>query len=151
MYAKNGCPLMDPGSVDRLIQTVLPLATLLTQTFRRRKKLRVARSIRLQRWKTLPGASKLWGRRVCWSREAMPRAMPLTCCSMGNISIIIPPNAFLRKIRTAPVAPIPPQLRQIWRWGWICGCRGARKSLCHHGDPPCIGNRERAWANEPFL
>ncbi len=30
MYAKNGCPLMDPGSVDRLIQTVLPLATLLT-------------------------------------------------------------------------------------------------------------------------
>ena len=30
MYAKNGCPLMDPCSVDRLIQTVLPLATLLT-------------------------------------------------------------------------------------------------------------------------
>ena len=30
MYAKNGCPLMDPGSIDRLIQTILPLADLLT-------------------------------------------------------------------------------------------------------------------------
>ena len=32
MYAKNGCPLMDPGSIDRLIQTILPLADLLTPT-----------------------------------------------------------------------------------------------------------------------
>lgn len=30
MYAKNGCPLMDPGSVDALIQTIIPLADLLT-------------------------------------------------------------------------------------------------------------------------
>lgn len=30
MYAKNGCPLMDPGSIGQLIQTVLPLADLLT-------------------------------------------------------------------------------------------------------------------------
>ena len=30
MYAKNGCPLMDPDSVGALIETVLPLATVLT-------------------------------------------------------------------------------------------------------------------------
>ena len=30
MYAKNGCPLMDPGSIDTLIKTVIPLATVLT-------------------------------------------------------------------------------------------------------------------------
>lgn len=30
MYAKNGCPLMDPGSVDALIETIIPLADLLT-------------------------------------------------------------------------------------------------------------------------
>lgn len=30
MYAKNGCPLMDPGSVDALIETMIPLADLLT-------------------------------------------------------------------------------------------------------------------------
>lgn len=30
MYAKNGCPLMDPSSIDTLIKTVIPLATVLT-------------------------------------------------------------------------------------------------------------------------
>ena len=30
MYAKNGCPLMDPGAIDQLIETVIPLAYLLT-------------------------------------------------------------------------------------------------------------------------
>lgn len=30
MYAKNGCPLMDPGSVDALIKAIIPLADLLT-------------------------------------------------------------------------------------------------------------------------
>lgn len=30
MYAKNGCPLMNPDAIDTLIQTVLPLATVLT-------------------------------------------------------------------------------------------------------------------------
>lgn len=30
MYAKNGCPLMDPSAVDALIETILPLADLLT-------------------------------------------------------------------------------------------------------------------------
>lgn len=30
MYAKNGCPLMNPGAIDTLIKTVLPLADLLT-------------------------------------------------------------------------------------------------------------------------
>ena len=30
MYAKNGCPLMDPGSIDALIETIIPLADLLT-------------------------------------------------------------------------------------------------------------------------
>lgn len=30
MYAKNGCPLMQESSIDTLIQTVIPLATLLT-------------------------------------------------------------------------------------------------------------------------
>ncbi|MCR1897455.1 bifunctional hydroxymethylpyrimidine kinase/phosphomethylpyrimidine kinase [Irregularibacter muris] len=30
MYAKNGCPLMDPNSIDALIQVILPYADLLT-------------------------------------------------------------------------------------------------------------------------
>lgn len=30
MYAKNGCPLMQESSIDTLIQTIVPLATLLT-------------------------------------------------------------------------------------------------------------------------
>ena len=30
MYAKNGCPLMEPAAVDRLIGTVIPLADVLT-------------------------------------------------------------------------------------------------------------------------
>ena len=30
MYAKNGCPLIDPGSIGALIETVIPLADLLT-------------------------------------------------------------------------------------------------------------------------
>lgn len=30
MYAKNGCPLMDPSAVDALIETILPLADVLT-------------------------------------------------------------------------------------------------------------------------
>lgn len=30
MYAKNGCPLMDPSSVDTLINTIIPLADVLT-------------------------------------------------------------------------------------------------------------------------
>jgi len=30
MYAKNGCPLMDPGATDELIATVIPLADVLT-------------------------------------------------------------------------------------------------------------------------
>jgi hydroxymethylpyrimidine/phosphomethylpyrimidine kinase len=30
MYAKNGCPLMDPNSIDTLIKVVLPYADLLT-------------------------------------------------------------------------------------------------------------------------
>lgn len=30
MYAKNGCPLMNPDAVDTLIDTIIPLATLLT-------------------------------------------------------------------------------------------------------------------------
>lgn len=30
MYAKNGCPLMDPGAIDTLIGTIIPLADMLT-------------------------------------------------------------------------------------------------------------------------
>lgn len=30
MYAKNGCPLMDPNSIDTLIEEILPLAYVLT-------------------------------------------------------------------------------------------------------------------------
>lgn len=30
MYAKNGCPLMNPGAIDTLIKTVIPLAKVLT-------------------------------------------------------------------------------------------------------------------------
>ena len=30
MYAKNGCPLMDPAAIDTLIEHILPLSTLLT-------------------------------------------------------------------------------------------------------------------------
>lgn len=30
MYAKNGCPLMEPSAVDALIKTILPLADVLT-------------------------------------------------------------------------------------------------------------------------
>lgn len=30
MYAKNGCPLMDPGAIDTLIEKIVPRATLLT-------------------------------------------------------------------------------------------------------------------------
>lgn len=30
MYAKNGCPLMDPGAIDLLIKEIVPLADLLT-------------------------------------------------------------------------------------------------------------------------
>ena len=30
MYAKNGCPLMNPASIDTLIKTVIPLGDLLT-------------------------------------------------------------------------------------------------------------------------
>ena len=30
MYAKNGCPLMDPGSIDTLIAEIIPLADVLT-------------------------------------------------------------------------------------------------------------------------
>ncbi len=30
MYAKNGCPLMDPTAVDTLIKTIIPLADILT-------------------------------------------------------------------------------------------------------------------------
>lgn len=30
MYAKNGCPLMEPAAVETLIETILPLADLLT-------------------------------------------------------------------------------------------------------------------------
>lgn len=30
MYAKNGCPLMDPSSIGTLIQTIIPLADVLT-------------------------------------------------------------------------------------------------------------------------
>ena len=30
MYAKNGCPLMEPSAVDALIKTILPLADMLT-------------------------------------------------------------------------------------------------------------------------
>ena len=30
MYAKNGCALMDPGSIDTLIATIIPLADMLT-------------------------------------------------------------------------------------------------------------------------
>lgn len=30
MYAKNGCPLMEPGSINALIETIIPLADLLT-------------------------------------------------------------------------------------------------------------------------
>ncbi|MCL1851494.1 MAG: bifunctional hydroxymethylpyrimidine kinase/phosphomethylpyrimidine kinase [Peptococcaceae bacterium] len=30
MYAKNGCPLMDPASIDTLIKTVIPLGDLIT-------------------------------------------------------------------------------------------------------------------------
>ncbi len=30
MYAKNGCPLMDPSSIDTLINEIIPLADLLT-------------------------------------------------------------------------------------------------------------------------
>ncbi|MEM1485789.1 bifunctional hydroxymethylpyrimidine kinase/phosphomethylpyrimidine kinase [Oscillospiraceae bacterium PP1C4] len=30
MYAKNGCPLMDPNSIDMLIEKIIPLADLLT-------------------------------------------------------------------------------------------------------------------------
>ena len=30
MYAKNGCPLMEPASIKTLIETVIPLADVLT-------------------------------------------------------------------------------------------------------------------------
>jgi hydroxymethylpyrimidine/phosphomethylpyrimidine kinase len=30
MYAKNGCPLMDPGSIETLMEVILPLADVLT-------------------------------------------------------------------------------------------------------------------------
>ena len=30
MYAKNGCPLMEPSAVDTLIETIIPLADVLT-------------------------------------------------------------------------------------------------------------------------
>ena len=39
MYAKNGCPLMDPGSIDALIETILPLADLLTPNIPEAEKL----------------------------------------------------------------------------------------------------------------
>lgn len=30
MYAKNGCPLMDPSSIDTLVNTIIPIADIIT-------------------------------------------------------------------------------------------------------------------------
>lgn len=39
MYAKNGCPLMQETAIDTLIQTIIPLATLLTPNIPEAKKI----------------------------------------------------------------------------------------------------------------
>ena len=39
MYAKNGCPLMEPAAVDALIQAILPLADVLTPNIPEAEKL----------------------------------------------------------------------------------------------------------------
>ena len=33
MYAKNGCPLMDPSSIDTLVNTIIPIADIITPPF----------------------------------------------------------------------------------------------------------------------
>ena len=33
MYAKNGCPLMDPSSIDTLVNTIIPIADIITPNF----------------------------------------------------------------------------------------------------------------------
>jgi len=56
MYAKNGCALMDPNSIDTLIQVVLPYASLLTPNIPEAEKIS---NIKISNTKDMETAAKI--------------------------------------------------------------------------------------------
>lgn len=67
MYAKNGCPLMEPTAVDTLIKVIIPFADILTPN--------------------IPEAEKIAGMRI--SSVADMEAAAKKICAMGCKSIVV--------------------------------------------------------------
>ena len=59
MYAKNGCPLMQESSIDTLIKTIIPLATLLTPNIPEAEKIAEMKICTVEDMKT--AALKIYG------------------------------------------------------------------------------------------
>lgn len=67
MYAKNGCPLMEPAAVQTLVETILPLADVLTPN--------------------IPEAEKIAGRRICSVADMEAAAREI--CAMGCGAVLV--------------------------------------------------------------
>ena len=67
MYAKNGCPLMEPAAVGALIKIIIPLADVLTPN--------------------IPEAEKLSGMRILCAADMEAAARKI--CAMGCKAVII--------------------------------------------------------------
>lgn len=120
MYAKNGCPLMDPGSIDALIETIIPLADLLTPNIPEAEKIS---GIEIHSTADMERAAKpfvIWVVNMCSSRAAMPPTTRSTCFMTVCSSTAFLRRASTQKTRTVPAAPIRRPSPQILRLDTIC-------------------------------
>lgn len=109
MYAKNGCPLMEPTAVDALIKTIIPLADLLTPNIPEAEKIT---DMRISAAADMEAAARKIHRMGCKAvviKGGITLETPLTFYLMEFISITLKPPALIPKIPTGQAVPFLPQ------------------------------------------
>ncbi len=116
MYAKNGCPLMAPSAVDALIETILPLADVLTPNIPEAE--RIA-GMEIQSVTDMEEAARKIHDMGC--RTVVVKGVTLLetrwmSCLMESSYIILKPRESLPKILTVQAVLFPPLSLHNWHW-----------------------------------
>ena len=153
MYAKNGCPLMNPTAVSTLIDTVIPLADVLTPN--------------------IPEAEKIADMQISTvsDMEAAARKIYAMGCKaivvkgghhIGNaVDVLFDGENFYhfetsridtKKYSWGQAVPFSSAIASQLAKGKKCSaCSRICKGICHNGNRTLSCDWERLWPDAPFL
>ncbi len=154
MVAKGGCALMQEEALSTLIEEMIPLADVLTPN--------------------IPEAEAITGMKI-QSEEERKRAA-VSIYQMGAKHVLIKGGHLSQEeechrfaVRRQFFSDICYQTDSYQEYAWyglhifLCHCFKSRiglcnaassrqcERLCHYGNYPCIGNRQRSWPYTPLI